>query len=214
MLCYLGVMKLSQYAKSIGVSYKTVYRMWKAGKLDAYQLPSGTVVVRESVREDYAENAALYCRVSAEEGDEAVEKQLDRLRDFAMAKGYTVVKEVVEVASALEDNRPRLNRLLADPQIRVIVVEYRGRLARYGFSQISQLLESQGRRVEPVEPTEPDNELASDFQLVLTSLALQLYGRKNGRYQAQKIRHCLEECLSRSLPTAAIQDEELNLELA
>ena len=43
-------MKLSDYAKEPGISYKTVWRLWKEGKLDAYQLPMGTVIVRERQR--------------------------------------------------------------------------------------------------------------------------------------------------------------------
>ncbi len=44
-------MKLSQYAKRVGISYKTGYRWWKAGTLDAYQTPAGTVVVRNKQEE-------------------------------------------------------------------------------------------------------------------------------------------------------------------
>ncbi len=36
-------MRLGAYAKQMGVSYKTAFRWWKAGKLDAYQLDTGTV---------------------------------------------------------------------------------------------------------------------------------------------------------------------------
>lgn len=39
-------MKLSDYAKSIGVSYKTAWRMWTRGELNAEQLPTGTVIVK------------------------------------------------------------------------------------------------------------------------------------------------------------------------
>jgi len=38
-------MKLSKYAQKLGVSYRTVWRLWKDGKLDAYQLPTGTIIV-------------------------------------------------------------------------------------------------------------------------------------------------------------------------
>lgn len=38
-------MKLSDYAKELGISYKTAWRLWKAGKLDAFQLSTGTIVV-------------------------------------------------------------------------------------------------------------------------------------------------------------------------
>ena len=38
-------MKLSNYAKQIGISYNTAWRMWKRGQLPGYQLPTGTVIV-------------------------------------------------------------------------------------------------------------------------------------------------------------------------
>jgi hypothetical protein len=40
-------MILSQYAKQMNVSYKTAFRWWKAGRLDAYQLDTGTIIVRD-----------------------------------------------------------------------------------------------------------------------------------------------------------------------
>jgi predicted site-specific integrase-resolvase len=39
-------MKLSAYAKQVGITYKTAYQWWKAGQLDAYQLPTGTLKSR------------------------------------------------------------------------------------------------------------------------------------------------------------------------
>ena len=42
-------MKLSDYAKSLGVCYKTAWNMWKPGELDAYQLPSGTILVKNNI---------------------------------------------------------------------------------------------------------------------------------------------------------------------
>src|SRR6266487_4017513 len=57
-------MKLSAYAREIGVTYKTAYRWWKAGKLDAYQLDTGTVIVRDPLPKS-ARGVALYARVSS-----------------------------------------------------------------------------------------------------------------------------------------------------
>jgi hypothetical protein len=45
---YTTLMKLSTYARQIGVTYKTARRWWKRGKLDAHQLETGTIVVRQS----------------------------------------------------------------------------------------------------------------------------------------------------------------------
>jgi putative resolvase len=58
-------MRLSQYAKQMGVSYKTAFRWWKAGKLDAYQLDTGTIIVREPAQPSASQGVALYARVSS-----------------------------------------------------------------------------------------------------------------------------------------------------
>jgi predicted site-specific integrase-resolvase len=57
-------MRLRRYAQQMGVSYKTAYRWWKAGKLDAYQLDTGTIIVRDPVQ-PVVGGVALYARVSS-----------------------------------------------------------------------------------------------------------------------------------------------------
>ena len=78
----------------MGVSYRTAFRWWKAGKLDAYQLDTGTIIVRDRVVS--LPTVALYARVSSADQKQDVARQLERLRDYAAAKGYHVVKEVTE----------------------------------------------------------------------------------------------------------------------
>ena len=152
-------MKLSYYAKQMNVTYKTAYRWWKKGLLDAYQLPTGTIVVREPVPTQTAPSrVALYARVSEASQKEDLERQLQRLRDYAAAKGYTVSKEVVELASGLNDSRPKLAKLLTDTTIGTIIVEHKDRLTRFGFESIRKLLEVQQRRIEVVFETDTNDE--------------------------------------------------------
>ena len=47
-------------------------------------------------------------------------RQMQRLRDYAAARGYPVVAEVIEIASALNDERPKLKKVLTDPRVGVI----------------------------------------------------------------------------------------------
>lgn len=43
-------MKLSVYAKKMGVCYKTAWNWFKAGNIKgAYQLPTGTIIVPDEV---------------------------------------------------------------------------------------------------------------------------------------------------------------------
>lgn len=55
---------------------------------------------------------------------------------------------VQEIASGMNDNRPKFSKLLTDAHIGVIVVEHKDRLTRFGFAYIEQLLNMQGRRID------------------------------------------------------------------
>jgi len=185
-------MKLSDYAKSIGVSYKTAWRYYRAGSLDAYQTDTGTIIVRDSVKNVGATRVALYARVSSADQKQDLARQIDRLETYAAAKGYSVAKSVTEVASGLNDKRPKLSALLTDPSIGVIVVEHRERLTRFGFNHIIDLLSVQGRTVEVILPNELNDDLVEDFIAVITSMCARLYGRRGSKNRAQKVIQCME----------------------
>ena len=189
-------MKLSTYAKQVGVTYKTVYQWWRAGQLDAYQLPTGTIIVREA--KPSATGVALSARVSSAEQKAEVTRQRHRLRDDAAARGYQVVAEVTEIASGLNDERPKLTQLLTDAQVGVIVVEHRDRLTRCGYGYIAALLEQAGRRVEAIFPTDTGNELVDDFVAVITSIAVRLYGRRNAKRRTAQIQACVKRCVEQA----------------
>jgi putative resolvase len=185
-------MRLSTYAKQMGVSYKTAFRWWKAGKLDAYQLDTGTVIVREPVTSEAPTNVALYARVSSADQKGDLERQMQRLKDYAASRGYRVTKTVSELASGLNESRPKFLKLLTDASIGVIVVEHRERATRFGLSYIEQLMQMQGRRLEVIFPSDTDNDLMDDFIAVITSMASCIYGRRPSKRRAEKIKECVE----------------------
>jgi predicted site-specific integrase-resolvase len=179
----------------MGVSYKTAYRWWRAGKLDAYQLDTGTVIVREPVAGEAPTNVALYARVSSADQKEDLERQMQRLKDYAASKGYHVTRTVSELASGLNDSCPKFLKLLTDASIGVIVVEHRDRATRFGLTYIEKLLEMQGRRLEGIFPSDTDNDLVDDFIAVITSMASQLSGRRTSKRRAEKIKQCVEQVM-------------------
>jgi predicted site-specific integrase-resolvase len=189
------VMRLSQYAKTMGVSYKTAFRWWKAGRLDAYQLETGTIIVRDPVATEASPNVALYARVSSNDQKEDLERQVQRLKDYAASRGYQVTKVVSELASGLNDTRPKFLKLLTDPSIGIIVVEHRDRATRFGFHYIEQLLQMQGRRIEVIFPREIDHDLVEDFIAVITSMVSRIYGRRTSKRRAEKIKQCVEQVM-------------------
>ena len=119
-------------------------------------------------------------------------RQMQRLREYAAARGYQVVAEVIENASGLNDERPKLKKLLTNPRVGVLVVEHPDRLTRFGYGYIATLLEQQGRRVEAIYPGDG---LVDDFVAVITRMAARISGRRNSKRRAERIRACVEQVM-------------------
>lgn len=83
-------MKLSDYAKSKGISYRTAWRMWKRGELKATQLQSGTVLVEDTTESAQQKGVVIYARVSSAENKLNLDAQADRLVGYCGAKGYQI----------------------------------------------------------------------------------------------------------------------------
>ena len=183
-------MKLSEYAKKLGISYTTAWRLWKKGELNAYQLPTGTIIVKDDIEpvKKTTETVCIYARVSSSENKDNLKRQSQRLKDYAMAKGYKIYKVVEEVGSGLNDNRKKLLSILADEKFSVLLVEHKDRLTRFGTNYIQLLLTKTDRRLEIVNGAENDKEdLMSDFASVITSFCSRLYGLIRAKRKTEKI---------------------------
>jgi predicted site-specific integrase-resolvase len=100
-------MKLSSYAKKIGISYNSAWRMWKRGQIPGYQLPTGTVIIDPpELCSVPVHAAAVYARVSSSENKDTLERQAERLVIWCNAQGWSVSKVVKECGSGVNDQRP------------------------------------------------------------------------------------------------------------
>ena len=179
-------MKLSVWAKQQGITYRTAWKWWKAGKLpvDALQMPTGTIIIKD--RKVDPGSVALYARVSSHDQKKDLEAQIGRLASFAVSNGWSVAQTVTEIGSGLNGHRPKLMRLLADPGVAVIVVEHRDRLMRFGSEYVESSLKANGRQLVVVDQTEFKDDLVQDMIEVLTSFCARLYGRRSAASKAKK----------------------------
>jgi putative resolvase len=179
-------MKLSVWAKQQGITYQAAWKWWKAGKLpvEAEQMPTGTIIVKE--RKTAQGSVALYARVSGHDQKKDLDGQLGRLSAFAASKGMSVSHAVMEIGSGLNGHRPKLMKLLADPNCSIIVVEHRDRLMRLGSEYVEASLLAQGRQLVIVDQSEMKDDLVQDMIEVLTSFCARLYGRRSAANKAKK----------------------------
>lgn len=179
-------MKLSAWAKKNGLDYKTAYRLFRSGKFPypTEQLPTGTILVHELPTP--TKNAVLYAYVSSMNQKTDLSRQLQRLRDFASAKGITVQEEVTEMGLGLNGHRNKLIKILLNPSISIIIVEHRDRLARFGAEYIIASLSASHRQIIIANNTECKDDMVQDMINVLTSLCVKLYGRKSAKNKVKK----------------------------
>ena len=192
-------MKLSDWAKTRGISYRTAWRWFKAGTLPAgvkmEQMATGTVVVTDTVTHKHAEtdlSVAIYARVSSSDQKNDLEAQLGRLAAYANEQGWSVIHSVAEIGSGLNGHRPKLMKILADPDISAIVVEHRDRLMRFGVEYVESALAAHGRKLFVVDASEVKDDLVQDMIEVLTSFCARMYGRRSARNKAKKALRAIE----------------------
>ena len=185
-------MKLSDYAKSKGISYRTAWRMWKSGDLKATQLPSGTVIVDTSA--PITQGVVVYARVSSAENKSNLESQAERLTRYCEAKGYQITGIVKEVGSGVNDNRKKLIKLLNQDDYHLIVVEHKDRLTRVGFNYLKVLLNKQGKDIEVVNLAEEEgSDIMQDFISIITSFCARIYGLRQRKRKTECLIKCLED---------------------
>jgi predicted site-specific integrase-resolvase len=187
-------MKLIDYAHKMGISYKTAWRWYKAGKLQGKQMDTGTILVME---DDDARPAsthvAVYARVSSAENKSNLDSQAERLVAYCAARGYQVAKVVKEVGSGINESRPKFLALLADLSIGTIVIEHKDCATRFGFRYIETLLKTQGRSFEVVNEAENNTEdLLADLTSIIYSFCARLYGQRLASRKTEKIVQELE----------------------
>jgi predicted site-specific integrase-resolvase len=188
-------MKLKDYARQQGVSYRTAWRWWKAGKLPGHQMDTGTILIEPEAMPVGAssQRVAIYARVSAAENKSNLDSQAERLAAYCAARGYQVAKVVKEVGSGVNDGRPKLLALLEDQGISLIVVEHKDRLTRFGFRYLDTLLKTQGRAIEVVNQVENGTEdLLADLTAIVYSFCARLYGQRRAKRKTEAIVRELE----------------------
>ena len=186
--CYASAMKLSQYAKQQGISYRTALRWFRAGTIRGYQAPTGTIIVQEDEPVHTVQKVAIYARVSTASHKANLERQAERLVQYCEARGYQVSQVIKEIASGVNDSRPKLVALLKDMSITTIVVEHRDRLTRFGFHYLETLLQAQGRKIEVVNVAENDKEdLIADLGVIVYSFTARLYGQRRAKRKTERI---------------------------
>jgi putative resolvase len=191
--------KISEAAKLLGMSVWTLRRWVYSGKAPSIKTQTGTVFIPASWVEQEAGLApapnhlrcAIYARESSSENKAAMASQVEGLTEFAKAKGWQIVSVTKEFASGLNEERPKLSRLLREKDFDILLVENKDRLTRFGFRWFELLCPF---KIEVINLADNStNDLMEDLIAILTSLAARLYGQRRGRKKTRAAIKALQE---------------------
>jgi predicted site-specific integrase-resolvase len=184
-------MKLSEWAKRNSVTYVTAQNHWRRGLIPGKQLATGTIVVFDDDNEVVIPKdiqVATYARVSSSQNKKNLDTQQYRLINYANAKGYKTKYNIKEIGSGLNDDRPKLIKLLQDKDVNIILVEHKDRLTRFGFKYIELMMEMQNRKIEVINNLDDDKEdLIQDFVSIITSFCARIYGQRRNKRKTEKL---------------------------
>lgn len=181
--------KLSEYAKLNRIQYRAAWNRFKAGKIpNAEYTETGAILIDISEKKNKEECNVVYARVSTHDQKDDLERQIQRVISYANAKGVKVHKVIKEIASGLNDNRPKLNKILEDDNITNLIVENKDRLTRFGFNYIKTLFKHIDCNIIVVNEIEDNKEdLMQDFISIITSFCARIYSRRRSKNQVKKI---------------------------
>lgn len=155
-------------------------------------MPTGTIIVPNE-QPKRLEYVVVYARVSSSENRSNLDTQAERVAQFCAAKGWVVKEIIKECGSGLNDERPKLLKVLKERKATKIVVEHKDRLTRFGFNYIVALLEDDCEVVVINEAVDDKNELMQDFVSLVTSFCARLYGKRRNERRTEKLIRELEK---------------------
>ena len=180
--------RLTDWGRQYGLDPQSTWRMLNEGRLPAHLRVERIGRLWYVILPDEAPALLTvgYARVSSHEQKPQLEPQANRLWAYAGQNGIALDRVVSEVASGLNDRRPKLRRLLADPKVGTILVEHRDRLARFGVGMVDAMLQARGGRLLVIEDKEVDDDLVRDMTEILTCFCARLYGRRSAANRARR----------------------------
>lgn len=184
--------KIGDFAEKTGLSISTLRRWDKEGKLKPAKVTEGgTRLYTDNqlklfsggkLSDNKERITILYCRVSSSKQKDDLERQIENVRTYALARGYRF-ELVTDVGSGINYNKKGLlyliDKVLSGGVERVVVL-YKDRLIRFGFELIEHICQINNTQIEIIDNTEKteQEELVEDLVQIITVFSCRLQGKR------------------------------------
>ena len=183
------MLKLKDWAIREGINPRTAYNWFHDGSLpvEASRVGSRLIIVNEQpIRKEIVGKVIIYARVSSTDQKSDLDGQVERVSAWLDSQNIIVSRTVTEIGSGMNGDRSKLRRILADNNVKTIVVEHRDRFGMVNVELVESALAASGRNILVMNSTELVDDFVRDVTEVLTSLCTRLYGKRGAANRARR----------------------------
>jgi len=196
---------ISKFAEMIGVTAESLRNWDKTGRLkpnhvaeNGYRYYSQEQLHHYlGLKNEKQENRKIigYCRVSSVKQKDDIERQIENIKTYMYAKGYSF-EIITDIGSGINYNKKGINQILTmvmSCEVEKIVILYKDRLLRFGYELIENICRKYGTTIEIIDNTEKteEQELVEDLVQIITVFSCKLQGKR-----ANKAKKMIKELLS------------------
>ena len=190
MLALSKYYSIHKFSKIIGVSAQP-FRHWdNNGKLHPHHTtPSGYRYYSEeqlnqvmNIKPDNNRITIGYCRVSSHKQKDDLERQIDNVRTYLLAKGqpFEIISDIGSGINYKKKGLQELIKRICQNQVDKVVILYKDRLLRFGFELVEYIALLHHCEIEIIDNTEKteQQELVEDLVQIITVFSCKLQGKR------------------------------------
>lgn len=195
---------INEFSKILGVSAQTL-RNWDAnGKLhphhtstNGYRYYSHEQLNQVmNVKPNLNRVTIGYCRVSSHKQKDDLERQIENVRTYLIAKGqpFEIISDIGSGINYKKKGLKELIKLITQNKVEKVVVLYKDRLLRFGFELVEYIASLYNCEIEIMDNTEKSEqqELVEDLVKIITVFSCKLQGKRAGKAR-KLVKELIEE---------------------
>lgn len=192
-------MKAAEVKKILCVTQKTINTYIKTGKLHPiiinkthYEYDDDEVYALVG-KGKIEKKTVTYSRVSLNKQKNDLVSQKKRLYEWAVINGLTVDEELSDIKSGMNFTERKgfckLMSMAAKRELKMVIVENRDRLSRFGFDLVEKILNELGAKVvvvSNIDNTSYEKELTDDLISIIHYYSMKSYSMRRRLHNAEK----------------------------
>ena len=187
----MKLLRMNEVSEITGLAQSTLRLMHRKGELvPAKVSPGGTRYYSDEQIKEYMGIETVskrivigYARVSSRKQEDDLNKQIENLKTYMFAKGYSF-EIITDIGSSMNYSKNGLTKLLErihNGEVSKVVVLCKDRLVRFGFELLETVCKLNDCEIEIVDNTPKTNEeeLVNDLVKVVNAFGSELKGEQS-----------------------------------